>query len=139
MFKRLNLHPEGKLVGDCVKRALAKGFEKDYKEVSLELNRLKKITGATEFNEDKNWRRYVTDRGGLMLSFPAVTGEPRMNGHRFCEKFSKGRYVLRMAGHVTVVVDGILYDTFDCRDKCVYTAYKLPDAEPIQRKTRVML
>lgn len=138
MFKKLNLHPDGKLVGDCVKRAIAKGFEKDYKEVSLELNRLKKITGATEFNEDKNWRKYIEDKGGQIMSFPAVTGQPRMNGHKFCEQFTKGRYIVKMAGHISVVVDGILYDTWDCRDKCVYTAFKLPDLNLV-RNERITL
>ena len=134
MLKLLNLHPEGKRVGDCVKRAIAKGFEKDYKEVSLELNRLKKVTGAIEFNESKNYRKYVIDRGGIKISFPAVAGEPRMNGKRFCVAYPKGRYLLEMAHHVSVCVDGVIYDSWDCTEKCVYTAYKLPDVDNIKRR-----
>ena len=137
MFEYLNLHPEGKRVGDCVKRAIAKGFEKDYKEVALDLNRLKKITGAVDFNDPKNWRKYVTDNGGLIMSFPAVTGQPRMNGHRFCKAYPKGRYILKMASHLTVCVDGIIYDTQDCKEKCVYTAFKLPDANVRPRRVQI--
>lgn len=140
MFKYLNLHPQGKRVNDCVKRAIAKGLEKDYKQVQLELNRLKKITGAKEFNENKNFRRYITDNGGVRMSFPAVKGQPRMNGHRMCKAYPKGRYILEVAKHITVMVDGVIYDTWDCRDKCVYVAYKLPDIkeEPILRRVRIV-
>ena len=138
MFVKLNLHPEGKNVGDCVKRALAKGFEIDYREMSLELNRLKKITGSKEFNDRENYRTYITTHGGVRLSFPAVTGKPRMNGERMCLAYPKGRYILEMAGHTSVMVDGIIYDTFNCSEKCVYTAYKLPDATSIPRKIKLV-
>lgn len=46
MFKYLNLHPKGKNVGDCVKRAFALLTGESYHKVSLALNRLKKETGA---------------------------------------------------------------------------------------------
>lgn len=46
MFQYLNLHPKGKNVGDCVKRAFALLTGESYHEVSLALNRLKKETGA---------------------------------------------------------------------------------------------
>ena len=45
MYKFLNLHPQGKLVGDCAKRAIAAVENRDYMEVQRELNRLKKETG----------------------------------------------------------------------------------------------
>lgn len=125
MFKYLNLHPEGKLVGDCVKRTVAKVFDKDYKEVSLELNRFKKVTGEPTFNSTKNWTKFVENLGGVKLSFPAVAGQPRMNGYSFVKEFPKGRYLLRMAKHTVACVDGVIYDTWDCRDKCVYFAYEV--------------
>ena len=48
-----------------------------------------------------------------------------MNGKRFCESYKKGRYILNMAGHWSCCVDGVIYDTWDCSEKCVYTAYKV--------------
>lgn len=59
------------------------------------------------------------------LSFPAEKGKPRMNGKRFSQEFSKGSYILNMARHLSCCVDGIIYDTWDCSDKCVYTAWKV--------------
>ena len=126
MYKFLNVHPEGKLVPDCVKRAITLAAEMDYKEVQLELNRHKKITGAKTFNEDKNWKSYAENvLNAVKLSFPAVKGMPRMNGERFCKAYPKGRYLLNMAGHLSCCVDGVIYDTWNCEQKCVYQAYKI--------------
>lgn len=126
MYKYLNLHPQGKRVGDCVKRAIAKAANMDYKEVSLGLNRHKKITGAKTFNSDWNWLSYIENvLGGKKMSFPAVKGQKRMNGERFCKAYPKGSYVLQMANHLTACVDGVIYDTWDCSEKCVYRAWKI--------------
>lgn len=126
MYKFLNLHPQGKLVGDCVKRAIAKATGEEYKNISLGLNRHKKITGARKFNSDYNWLSYIEDvYGGKKMSFPAVKGQKRMNGERFCQAYPKGRYVLQMAGHLTACVDGVIYDTWDCSEKCVYRAWEI--------------
>ena len=130
-FRYCNLHPDGKRVGDCVKRAISGATGKDYNEVKIELNRTKKITGCSKFNDDKNWKYYVEHNlNGTKLSFPVVKGIERMNGQRFAETHPTGCYILRMAHHLTCCRDGIIYDTWDCRDKCVYFAYKV---EPVGR------
>ena len=59
------------------------------------------------------------------MCFPAVKGKPRMNGERFCKAYPKGNYILVMAGHLSCCIDGVIYDTWDCSDKCCYTAYKV--------------
>lgn len=125
MYEFENLHPKGKIVGDCVKRAIACAEGREYQEVSKELNRLKKKTGAKCFNEDKNWKTYLKEKGYEKLSFPAVKGKPRMNGERFCDEFPDGSYVLSMAKHLTCCIDGVIYDTWDCSEKCVYNAWKV--------------
>ena len=126
MYQFLNVHPQGKLVGDCVKRAITKAAEMDYHDVQLELNRHKKLTGAKTFNEDKNWKSYVANvLNGTWRSFPAKRGQPRMNGERFCKAYPKGRYILSMAGHLSCCIDGVIYDTWDCTEKCVYGCYEI--------------
>lgn len=126
MYKYYNAHPDGKLVGDCVKRAITKAAEMDYNEVKRELNRYKKVTGAAKFNEPKNCNKYVENvLHGRKISFPAEKGKDRMNGNRFCRAYPKGRYILRMAKHWSCCVDGVIYDTWDCSEKCVYNAWKI--------------
>ena len=128
-----NAHPEGKKVKDCVKRAITVVAKMDYHQVQLELNRYKKITGAKVFNERKNCGAYCEKVLKMSkLSFPAEPGKVRMNGDRFTRAYPKGRYILNMAGHWTACVDGKIYDTWDCRDKCVYTAYKMPTNDELK-------
>ena len=130
MYQYYNAHPKDLLVGDCVKRAIAKAAERDYKEVSLELNRYKKITHSQKFNDNKNVVAYLINiLKATKMSFPAQAGRKRMNGERFCQSYPKGHYILSMAGHLAACVDGVIYDTWDCSDKCVYVAWRLPDPQ----------
>jgi hypothetical protein len=121
-----NPHPKGKLVKDCVKRALAIATGKDYMEIQRELNRLKKITGCQIFNERGNFKYYIEKvLKCTKLSFPAEKGKERMNGYQFTLEYPKGIYILRMAGHLTCCKDGVINDTWDCSDKCVYNAWEV--------------
>lgn len=126
MYQFYNAHPENKIVGDCVKRAISKAADMDYNEVKRQLNRYKKVTGAEKFNESKNCYAYVENiLNGKKISFPAIKGQPRMNGERFCQTHPKGRYILSMAKHWSCCIDGVIYDTWDCSTKCVYQAWEL--------------
>lgn len=132
-YEYYNAHPKGLRVNDCVKRAISLAAQMDYMEVSRELNRYKKITGAKSFNSDRNCFKYVEQvLKAKKLSFPAVKGKPRMNGSGFCYNYPKGRYILNMAGHWSCCVDGVIYDTWDCSEKCVYTAYEIIDEKQLQ-------
>ena len=133
-YKFYNAHPEGKRVKDCVKRAITLVAQMDYHQVQLELNRYKKVTGAKVFNDRKNCNAYCENVLHMSkLSFPATKGQFRMNGAEFTRAYPKGRYILNMAGHWTACVDGVIYDTWDCREKCVYTAYKMNSQEDIAK------
>lgn len=126
MYTYYNAHPKGLLVGDCVKRAISKAANMDYMEVQRELNRHKKVTGCANYYDHNHGTHYVEHvLHGVKMSFPAVKGKPRMNGERFCKAYPKGNYILVMAGHLSCCVDGVIYDTWDCSEKCCYTAYKV--------------
>ena len=126
MYKFYNAHPKGLLVKDCVKRAISRACDMDYHDVTLALNRYKKVTGAKKFNSDRNPEKWVeNEMKARRMSFPAKAGQPRMNGDRFCKAFPKGKYILQMAGHWTCCVDGVIYDTWNCTDKCVYKAWEI--------------
>ena len=43
----------------------------------------------------------------------------------FMQEFPKGTYLLTMQGHITVVIDGVLYDTFDCRDRRMWCSWEV--------------
>lgn len=112
MYQYFNAHPKGKIVGDCVKRAITKATGMDYMEVQRQLNRYKKVTGASSYNTDYNPHKYVENvLHGEKLSFPAKAGQKRMTAGTFSEKYTQGKYILNMAKHWSCCVDGIIYDT----------------------------
>lgn len=37
----------------------------------------------------------------------------------------EGRWLITMSGHITCVIDGICYDTFDPSDKLVWCIYRV--------------
>lgn len=125
MYKFYNAHPKGKRVQDCVKRAITVAEGRDYKEVQKDLNRIKRELGAKDFKRTKVWKTYVQRKGYEKLSFPAEKGKPRMNGRRFCEAYPQGTYILRQAKHLSVCIDGVIYDIFNPEEKCVYNAYRV--------------
>lgn len=125
-FKFNNPHPKGLFVKDCVKRAITLATGKDYKQVQLDLNRLKKITYSNKFNDNKNYKYYLENiLQAEKLSFPAEKGKSRITGLLFAIEHPEGTYVLRMAGHLSCCINGIINDTWDCSDKCVYNAWKI--------------
>lgn len=121
-----NPHPQGKNVGDCVKRAFTRATGMDYMEVQRELNRLKKELGEPHFNSDKVWRTFLARHHFVKHSFPAVAGESRMTVAKLAEESDfNDVWVCRCARHLVCVTQNGYWDTWDSGDKCVYTAFKL--------------
>ena len=123
MFEYFNAHPKGLRVKDCVKRALTVATGEDYMEIQRQLNKLKRELGAEHYNDNIVWKKFIQNKGWKEFTFQAIKGQKRMNGERFCESYKKGTYVLNMAGHLSVCKNGIIYDTWNCSQKCVYKAW----------------
>ena len=65
------------------------------------------------------------------LSFPAVKGQRRMNPATFHTAFPAGRFMVRTAGHVHAVVDGVTLDTVaPDPDRCIYAAWRFTRVQP---------
>lgn len=123
MYKFFNAHPKGLRVTDCVKRALTVATGEDYMEIQRQLNRLKRELGVEHYNDNVVWKKFISNKGWKEFTFQAVKGQKRMNGESFCESYPKGTYVLSMAGHLSVCKNGVIYDTWNCSQKCVYKAW----------------
>jgi len=49
--------------------------------------------------------------------------------HLRSEELPKGRLLVKVSGHLTAVIDGVLYDTHDCSRhgmRCVYGYFSKP-------------
>lgn len=126
-IKYLNVHPKKKLVGDCVKRALALAADMPYNDVKNELNRMKKQTHCEEFNEKKNWQPYLEKvLKAEYIKMPIVkAGDRRVYMEDFVKMYPSGSYFVQFARHVVACVDGCFYDTWNSSDKCIYCAWRM--------------
>ena len=123
MFKEFNAHPKGIKTGDCVVRAIATATNKDYLECRRELNQKKRELGFFGYKDTLFLYKYLEKNPRLI--FKAVKGEPRIKGTDFTELHPKGTYILKMAGHITACIDGVILDTWDCTYRSVYTAWEI--------------
>lgn len=57
--------------------------------------------------------------GGLPVNCEGMTADD------FAELHPCGIYLLRMDGHITTLIDGVVYDIFDCRDRLLTNAWKV--------------
>lgn len=123
MYKEFNAHPKGLNTSDCVVRAIATATNIDYLQCRRELNQKKREWGFTSYKDTKFLCKYL--EGYPRLIFKAIKGEPRLKGTGFAELHSQGTYIIKMAGHITVCVDGVILDTWDCSYRSVYTAWEI--------------
>lgn len=124
IYKYYNVHPKQLRTGDCVVRAYCTALNKDYLEARKELNRAKKDLGLTSYKTSIFFNRYFKDKY-LYESYQAQKGCWRMTGEEFARRHPTGNYLLRMAHHLTCCIDGIIYDTWDCSEKCVYCSWRI--------------
>lgn len=50
--------------------------------------------------------------------------EPKFTLEEFAKNTPTGRYIVLVTGHLTTVIDGVIYDTWDCGSRkvqCIYT------------------
>lgn len=123
-FKFYKISPEDHSInlGDCCVRAIAAAEKVTYETAEKELlEHLTKIGFGYFSKVDVDYLSENYEK----KSFAAVKGQPRMNGKTFAESHKVGRYVLKMAHHLTACINGVILDTWDCTDCAVYSCWKV--------------
>lgn len=118
---------------DCTVRALALGFNLDYDTAynfCMEQGRKSHAGFHLQKLLDKysRFEKNLFDRRIIKHSFPAEKGIERMNVGKFCHSHPKGIYIIREAGHVAAVIDGVLNDldiSVSSFERCVYVAFEI--------------
>jgi hypothetical protein len=93
----------------------------DYSTVQIELNRYKKITNTKKFSHNKNWTPYVEK----VLRWEKISGFLNMKVGEFAKQHPKGTYLISVRNHLTAVVDGVVYDTWNCSFKAINKVWKV--------------
>lgn len=125
---------KGKVVGDCVCRAIANGTGMDYKEVYDLINSYAKREHLSKRKKHKSYARngvykdtiyrLLTDLGWKWI--PTMTIGSGCQVHLNEKELPNGTLIICVSKHLTCVRDKKLYDTYDCSregNRCVYGYY----------------
>lgn len=108
---------------DCGPRAMAIALQLDYKQCYDELADENKKAGGKRTAREGLYRSvYETvlyRHGWTWHKAPVIEG-------RKAKYFDmpQGRVIVRMARHYSAVINGVVHDTWDCREKMVYGYWK---------------
>lgn len=121
MWQYYNANPLGRKVSDCAVRAISLATEQTWDDTYIMLSEYGRRQGITfsevEFINDflsERYERYCPPRKTEM----ETVGD-------FVNLNLPGRWLITMRGHITCVIDGILYDTFDCSDNYIWCIYRV--------------
>ena len=115
MYKFYNANSKGNFVNDCVVRAISVAEGKTWDESYQELSKIAQKEGIL-LDDVRFVEKYLDKRYKRVCHYSKTVGE-------FLEEFPTGIYLLAMPGHITVIKEGILYDTFDCRDRHMWCCW----------------
>ena len=117
MYVFYNANSFKRYINDCTIRAISlatnKSWNDTYKELSDKARRMGMMMDDARFIE-----YYLDNKYERTCSNSLYVGD-------FIEEHPTGTYLITMKGHITCVINGVLYDTFDCRDRKMWCAWKV--------------
>ncbi len=117
-FEKVNLNPSGRKTADCVVRALVKATHTNWSKVYYRLCEI----GGNKFampNEKRVYEIYLEENGFKKQKMLRFSDNSRYTVIEFADANPKGTFVIGVAKHLTVIIDGTLYDTWNCGHKSV--------------------
>lgn len=121
MYKYYNCNPQNRQVNDCVVRAISTAQHKDWDEVYTDLSILAQQQ-CTILDDVGFVEKY------LNRLYPSVyyrCDGRRLSIKQFITTHSLGTYLLTMKGHITCIIDGTIYDTWDCGNSIIWGAWEV--------------
>ena len=116
-YRYYNNNPDKKHIDDCTIRSLGlltnRNWHDIYEELSSLANKDSLMMDSVEFIEN-----YLDDRYPRECHYSKTVGE-------FAKEFPKGKYAVTMPYHITAIIDGVIYDTFDPSDRFIWGIYKV--------------
>ena len=117
MYRYYNANARGNFVNDCVVRSISVAEGKTWDEAYRELSNIAQHEGIL-LDDTKFVEKYLDKRYKRACHYSKTVGE-------FMDERPKGIYLVTMPGHITVIINGLLYDTFDCRNRKMWCAWKV--------------
>lgn len=117
MYRYYNNNPNNRHIDDCVIRSISLLTDKTWNDLYDELSDLANndslMFDSVEFVED-----YLDDRFDRECHYSKTVGE-------FAKEYKYGKYAVTMDGHITAIINGVIYDTFDPSRRVMRCAWKI--------------
>lgn len=117
MYRYMNANPERNNIEDCAIRAIsvAEGISWDeaYDELSRSARKMRLMMSSVTAIE-----KYLDEHYERIPFRSRTVGE-------FIEDHPHGIFLITMPGHITVLKNGINYDTFDCSERVMWSAWEV--------------
>jgi hypothetical protein len=118
IYEKVNLNPSGRKRSDCVIRAIMKAEGETWTDVYKGLSDVGlEIFGVQ--NEKEVYGLYLERQGWKKNKMPRFDDKTRYTVQKFADANPRGTFIISIARHLTVVIDGTLYDTWNCARKSV--------------------
>lgn len=119
-FIKYNNNPKNKKTGDCVIRAIATATNSSWEYVYIKLAELG-IRKGLIINDPNNWQKYLEILGYEKQKMPRRSDRTRYTLEEFATEIAEENkiYIVRLAGHLTVIKNKNLIDTWNCSYKSV--------------------
>lgn len=118
-FKYLNVNPDNQKESDCVTRAISLASGLPYSVIRKKLYHTSKLLDCEKLCVC--CYRHLLDE---VFKFRRLNCD-NMTVNDFANKHNPGIFLLRMNGHITCLIDGIIYDIWDCREEVVTDAWRV--------------
>lgn len=117
MYKYYNANAHNNFVDDCTIRAISLAEDLTWNEAYYKLSNLARNSGL--MMDDVNFiEDYLDDRYPRECFSKMSVGE-------FVDKHQAGIYLITMPGHITVSINGTIFDTFNCSDRIMRCAWRV--------------
>jgi hypothetical protein len=126
MWQYINKNPRNKAVGDCAVRAISTATDNGWMETYLDLC-LFGLLMADMPSANSVTTAYLRNKGFRRRTIPDDCPDC-YTIENFCEDHPKGTFVIGTGSHLTTVIDGTLWDSWDSRNETpVYYFEKMED------------
>lgn len=121
MFVYFNNNPWKRSVNDCVIRAISLAENKSWDKVYDELSYLAKdeaillddVTFVDNYL-DKRYKRVYYKCNGERISI-----------EEFAKTHKYGKYLITMQNHITCLINGTIFDTWNCSNKKIWNVWRV--------------
>ena len=116
-YRFYNANAHGNFVNDCTIRAISLAEGKSWDETYEELSKIAQNNGII-LDDVRFIEPFLDSRYERQCYDEKYVGE-------FVEEHPNGTYLITMNGHITCAINGVIYDTFDCRDRVMWCAWEV--------------